>query len=509
MYGNSLIADGSLSLRHYAGVFSDTRQIGLFCKSLSLASGVALLSLIIGVPLAFLLARTDVLGKKLWQWLYLVPLIIPPYIHAIAWISLLGEQGMFNRFIMDLFSLKEPLFNLYGIQGAIMIMALSYYPFVTLLTLSGLNAMDKRLEDAASLNYGPLKVFRGVTLPLLSPYILSGGVFVFIFSLFNYGVPALLRVHTYPVEIFAHFSAFYNQGAATASSLPLILVALMLLLGQRYYMGTRSYVTIDTGRKGISIITLNRWRKPAFLFTFLVISFSVLLPISVLMVQSGSWESFRVAFRTSSAEIITTLSLALIAATLILLLAYLLTDSIEDKRFKNRNVLDVVTFIPFAVPATVLGIGLIVFWNRPLTEAVYGSATIVIIAYIARFLPFSVRALTSNLKQVSPGMKEAAVLTERRWWRRVVKVELPLSTQGLVAGWVIAFILCIGELGSTLLVIPPGKGTAALKIYTLMHYGANQLVAALSLILVGITLAVSSGVILVAGRRWHEWGRRI
>ena len=355
--------------------------------------------------------------------------------------------------------------------------------------------MDQRFEEAASLTSKPLAVLNKITLPLIRPYILSGAVFVFIFSLFNYGVPALFRVHVYPVEIFAGFSAFYDEGAATAQSLPIVLVALALLLGQRYFMKKRSYVTIDSGTKRNESLLLYKYRKSAFFFAWSILLFSVILPVSVLLMRANSWQSYGAALQTSHKAIITTVVISLISATLVTVLGYFISAVMETKN-KWSDTIDLMTFIPFAFPATLLGIGLIYFWNRPITEAVYQSTLILIIAYIARFIPFSIRVLGANLKQISPGLREAACLSEPRWWKRVLYIDLPLSRQAMAAGWIIAFILCMGELGSTLLVIPPGNGTISLRIYTLMHYGANEVVAALSLILIGINMIVSSAVLL-------------
>ncbi|MDY6793020.1 MAG: iron ABC transporter permease [Thermodesulfobacteriota bacterium] len=491
-------------MEHYRTVFTDMRQLTLLLKTLVLASGVTIFCLIIGVSFAFLLARTDVYGRRIWQWLYLLPLCIPPYLHAVTWICLLKEKGLVNTFLIKWFHLKAPLIDIYGISGSMVVLTFSYFPFIVLLTLSGFHTMDQRMEDAARLNYRPFGVMKKVTLPLISPYIFSGAVFVFIFSLFNYGVPALLRVHTYPVEIFARFSAFYNEGGATAQSFPIAVIALILITFQRYYMGSRSYVTINTESKGASIFYLNRYRAVAGLFIFVIILFSVVLPLVILSMQAGSFKSYQVAFSKSSREIITTVSLSVVAATAMICLAYFLSHPIEDRQVKGHTLLDYLTFAPFAFPATALGIGMIRFWNRPLTEAIYNSSLIVVLAYIARFIPFSIRTLNSNLKQISTSVIEAAVLCEKSWFKRTVKIQLPLSLKGVAAGWVIAFILCTGELGATLLVIPPGNGSISLKIYTLMHYGANKIVAALALIVIGINLLISFTVLSSMRFGWRR-----
>ncbi|PID65008.1 MAG: hypothetical protein CR962_00405, partial [Gammaproteobacteria bacterium] len=184
---------------NYLCLFTDSRQMGLFFKSLGIASGAALVALVTGILFSFLLVRTPLPGKTLWQWIYLVPICIPPHIHANSWIYLSGDNASSGWL---------------SIAGTCLILALSYYPFVVLVVTSGLYAMNQQMEDAALLTQKPQFVVASVTLPLLTPHILAGGIFVFIFSLFNYSVPALLGVHTYPIEIFAQFSAFYNEAKA-------------------------------------------------------------------------------------------------------------------------------------------------------------------------------------------------------------------------------------------------------------------------------------------------------
>jgi iron(III) transport system permease protein len=156
------------------------------------------------------------------------------------------------------------------------------------------------------------------------------------------------------------------------------------------------------------------------------------------------------------------------------------------------------SYLPLAFPATFFGIGLIYTWNFSATQFIYSTSCILVVAYIARFIPFAVRIIAANLGQIHANMLEAAYLAEPSWLRRLWYIHLPLARKGLVICWIIVFIFSMGELGATLLVIPPGMGTISLKIYTLMHYGAGALVAALALILVVINLMVSLGMMAVA-----------
>ena len=498
---DSLLHNGSLSLESYKGVLADNRQITLFKNSLILALGTASLSLAIGVPLAFLVARTNLYFRKYLKYLYLVPLIIPPHVNAIAWIFLLGTKGRLNLLLAKLFSIDGPFFTVYGMKGAILVLGLSYFPIITILAISGLSSMDRGLEEAGMVSSSSVGVVRKITLPLIMPNIMAGAIFVVIFSLSNYGVPALLRLNVYPVEIFARFSAFYDSKGAVALSMPIILITFFLLWLQRQQMKDRPYITLGTGTRTPHPFNLGLWNLPATSFAAVILLLSVVLPMSVLIMESGSFMAYKVAFKTAHRQILTSLILGLTAATLGTVLSFFVSYILERTRWKGKGLIDFLSFAPFAVPAAILGIGLIKTWNRTGTDFIYGSSIIVIFAYVARFSPFAIRAIWANIKQINTSLEEAAVLSNPSWTARILKVLMPLSSSGLLGGWIITFIFCMGELGTTLLVVPPGKATLSIRIYTLMHYGAGNLVASLCLILIAATLLPITFLMLVSAKR--------
>lgn len=504
----SIWIDGEATLRHYLIVFGDARHAGLLLRSLGIALATTVMAISMGTTQAFLMARTTIAAKPAWRHLYFLPLCIPPHIHAIAWIYLCGDAGAVNRLLSGLFNTPTPMLNIYRASWAAVILALAYHPLVTLMTYSGLLAMDQRLEEAARQYHPPAMVLRKVTIPLLLPHILAGGVFVFIFAFFNYGVPALLRVHTYPVEIFAQFSAFYNEAAATALAVPVIVMALILLALQRFWMRGRSYVVLHTGRSAITPFRLGSFKHGAAAYMTALIGAAVGLPLAVLAQQAKSAAVFAAVWRSAGREIFFTTGLSLAAATVIAVLAYLLGGTQWGPRKKRYSLLDLFNYAPLALPATVLGIGLIYVWNRPATQFIYGGAVILVIAYAARFVPFSLQAVVAGMRQIGPGLREAARLYQGAWWKRTLAVDIPLCLPALVAAWSIAFILCMSELGATLLVIPPGMGTIALKIYNLMHYGANQMVAALSIVLIAVNLLIAAFAAVCARRLGWTGGSR-
>ncbi|MFH1220209.1 MAG: iron ABC transporter permease [Candidatus Eisenbacteria bacterium] len=488
MFLKSFTAGGRPSLDNYADVLREKRQIGLLVNSLTLGLGTTILCLCIGVPLGILLDRTNLPFRDHLAYLFMAPLIIPPYMSVIAWIHLLGANGVVTTSLTKLLGVGHLGIDIYGFDGSIFVLALSYFPFVTLLTVAGLKSVDRKLEEAAELTHRKWTVLRKITLPLIAPYVFSAAILVFVFAVSDYTVPDLLRVNAYPVEIFVQFSAYYNEAKATALSIPLVLMLIVLIAVQRRYMGKRSYVTVGAASRPRDAVELRRWRPVASGFILVVLGLAVMVPMLDLLVTSGTIQTYGVAFKTAYRQIGMSLLLAACAATIMVFLAFVMSY-LGERSGKTLNAgLDFISLLPFAVPAAVCGIGLSTLWNTHATSFIYTTPVIVVFGYVARFIPFVARATASNIKQINLNLEEAVMLTEPSWRRRMWAVVVPLAKPGIVAGWVVVFMLAMGELGATLLLTPPGEATLPIRIYTLLHYGANQLVAALCVILVLVTL---------------------
>jgi iron(III) transport system permease protein len=457
----------------YGSLF-DSRHIKLALNSLGLAGGTTALCLVTGVPLAFLFSRTNLWAGGIFRCIYIIPIFIPPYIHAIVWNYLSG-------YIKEYLSL-----NIHSLWGVIFVLSLAYFPFVTLTTLSGLKSIDRNLEEVSLLYHGRWQTLTRITLPLVTPHIFSGAIFVFIFSLTNFGVPDILRVSVYPVEIFVQFSAFFNEKAATLLSLPLIAITILLIVLQKRYMKDRYYVQVSGGYTKAIRYHLGKLNIFAFGLCFVIFGLSVCLPISVLLGVAGSFSSYVRVLGTSTDQIVYSLVLAFSGALFAVLLGFSISYLIARTKAIVKVPIEYASFIPLAIPATTLGIGLIKVWNHPLVDLVYGSSLIIIFGYIARFVPFSTIMISSGLRQVNHSLEEVAFLNVASWAKVIRKIVLPLSRPSIIAGFFIVFVLSFGELGMTLLVIPPGRETIPIKIYNLMHYGADQMVAALCLILIAI-----------------------
>ena len=478
-----------------SGVYYDFIQLclshrtgQLIFNSISIGMGAMVLGLLLGVPTGFLISRTDIYMRSTAKYLVFLPILIPEYIAAMAWSSMLGNSSKVNSFVTGPFGLGEGLPSISGHWGVVWVLGLAYFPFVCLMIMTGLSTIDKKLEEQALLMAHPWEVIRRVTVPLIAPFMIAGALFAFIFSIANYGVPSLLRVNTYPLEIFTQFSVFYNSDLATLGCLPLLLVTLCLMLVCYFVMKDKFYMSFEGTSPPAMIIQLRKLRFLFSLFVWIVIFVSGILPLGVLMKTAGSFESYRAVFKTSAQSISTSLGLSALSATVCVTLGFYLGYILERDRSRGRRVLDIASLLPLAVPPMVLGIGLIELWNRPVTTFIYSGFLIVVFGLVARFVPFAVRILASCFKQLNPNMEEAAVLNGAGFFRIVAQILVPLTRQGILISWAICFIFCMGELGTTLLIVPAGYETLGNKIYTLLHYGVGKLTAALSVVQIAVTI---------------------
>jgi len=461
----------------------DERLSSIFLRTLILCLGTVALSLIIGIPFAFLLEYTDLPFRSFFKIAYLLPLLIPPYISTIAWLEFLGKRG-------DLISLDLPIY-VYNLPSVIVILAFSFFPLVTLITSFALRNIDSRLEDAARLLYPQREVIRKITLPLIMPHIIISSIFVFVFSISELGVPALLMVNTFTPEIFAQFSAFFDTPRAIALSLPLVALIFIIILLNHLYLGRKSFVTISSfSRKGKSIKLSKTYKLIALAFTSIILILSVLIPISILLLESRL--QFLIAFYEAFEPIINTLQFAILGATLMTFLGFFLA-------YFYRSSFDPIILLPIAIPSMMMGIGIINFFNTDMTSLIYNSFPIIIIGYMARFLPFVTKTLSPFFEQIHPSIEESALLSGSSFPRILHRILLPLMKPGIISSWVVGFVLSIRELSTTLLVSPAGLQTLPVRIYTLMHYGAPEMVSSLSLIL--IFLIITPLILLLTVRR--------
>lgn len=484
----SVMVNGRLSFAPYAGLMTSAHQWTLMGHSMALSSLVTLLTVALGVPLGIVLGKTDLPLRRLFAAVFVIPLLIPPYIIAISWSDLLGREGLVAPVFGTAFT-ESATHLLFGLPGCVAVLFTIFLPIPMLLTMIFLRTIDPHLEEAGRLVTGWRGILKGITLPLILPGILLSAMLVFLLSLGEFSVPNFLRYDVFPVESFVQFSAFYDFRAATAAAVPLAAITLILLLAEAVFLRDKTYElhpSADAGQR--REIELGTRRRAWFVLVAVAAVALVVLPLVVLLVQSAGLHAYTEALSRAGASLMRSLIYAVIGATLLTFLGFFTGYLVHTKALRVWRTVDSLTIFVFALPSTVVGIGLISLWNTPWTNFIYGTPLIIIVGYLAKYTALTSRISVARLAQISPSMEEAAQVCGAGWFRRMARIVAPLARRGLLAAWTVGYIFSLRDTGITMLVYPAGHETLPVRIFTLMANGSQQLIAALCVIMIIATL---------------------
>lgn len=497
---NSFFVDGLFSLKAYQALWDSGRQqLVLMGQSVLLSLYVTLLATVVGVPLGVLLGKTDLPFRLTLTVLLTLPLLIPPYVIAVAWFAVLGSGGWISSLAPETSKyLSTAYFGLYGCTG---VLFTTFVPIVILLTIAYVGAVNPRLEDAGRLVSRWPGVLRRITLPLIAPAILFAAVLVFLLTLGEVGVPTYLRYPVYPVETLTQFAAFYNFSAATAAVIPLLVVTLVVLALEYPMLHNRvsELRTVTFGRTRTQI-KLGRWRLPLLGIVSVWGLVTVALPVAVLIAQSSSLSAYADAFARASDSILRSLVFAVVGASLLTLLGFFCGYLIHDRTLPVWRSIDALTLFLFTLPGTVVGIGLISLWNTPMSNFIYGTPAIIILGYLAQYAVLPTRMTSTILDRIPRSLEQAAQLCGTSWFITLRYIVVPLARRGLIAVWIIGYVFCLRDLGVSMVVYPPGSDTLPVRILTLMANGTPSLIAALCVLLIVVTLLPIGAVALWSGR---------
>lgn len=510
----SLSSEHGYGLDNYVRVATEPELYRALLNTLLIATGASVISLGVGVPIAWLISRTNIPGKGVLLTMTSVSFMIPGFLSAIAYVVLMApKSGWLNQLVAG--SGNGP-FNIYSLWGIIMVTAFGSVAYVVFLATAALDWVDSGLEQSARILGAPRwRILAAITWPLVTPALLASTLLVFVHSLAEFGAHAILglpvQIYTVPTRIYTLFAFPPDYGAATAMSMVLVLLTIGCLYLQRRLLKKRSYVT-TSGKAGVREETkLGVYRWPAFLACHAFFLFAVYLPVLVLVVASLTkarglsfgwsnltWDHYHyVLFEYSLTRRagMNTLILAVSAASIAALLGALVTYINLRMKVRGRKVLDYLATIPLGLPGVVLAVGLVLAWIR-VPIPLYATLWILLVAYVTRYVPLTVRATDSALRQLDPSLEEASRIAGGSWLRSIGEITLPLMKGGMVAGWSLVFVQVIGELSATILLFSVGSETLSVAIYQRSEEGHFQEVAALS-----VLVLVASALVLGLARR--------
>ncbi len=480
MVFRTLLTPGGLEA--FLELFHTKRPWRLFLRSLILSVSAGVAAVVAGLFTAFFIELSDSRAARICSVLSWFPLLIPPYLHAIAWITVLGG-GLFRPTDMkDVSTLSGNFFSIYGLGGVIFVMTLAFYPVATEIIRAGLRSINSSLWESALLQQSPFKVLRHIVLALLKPFLFGAGLIIFILSLGEYGVPSLLSVNTYPVEIFSRFSAFYDEQAAVNASLPLTFTGVAAVVFLYLLMKNRSYFTFQRNPGSLKRLPSPLPRAVLGIVAFALTGAGAVVPLISLIAEAAQSSDLIAGINAARKALVYTFQVSLPASVFIVILALFTGYTLSFAQGFRLNALKLMSVLPLAFPGTAFGIGLIYAWNNPVTNPVYASSFILLILYAGRFFPFVFLILSAAFRQINRHLLDAAHLHSPSAFTRIRKIVVPLTRRGIVTAFITAWILCFRELSGTLLVIPPGNETVSIRIYSLMHYGASEMVSMLGIV---------------------------
>ena len=511
----SFTARTGLTFENYFYAFGRARYLQALWNSLLYGATTTLVATLLALPLAWGYTRTRMPGKTLIRAGLLGTFVIPSYLAAIAWILLAGPNaGWINRAWMFLSGAENGLFNVYSFGGLVFVSALYAIPYIFIYVSDGLSAVSSEMEDAARmLGAGPIGVAVKVTLPLVAPAIFNGCLIVFLDTIALFGTPIVLGLPAHfnvaAVQLLEFFEYPVHAEAAAAYSLPLIAITCLALWLQRVLKGRRSYESV-TGRTSANVGAASpvvEWML--FAYAMLILALAVVLPVACLAKAAFSvaWgrplimanltiANFSELWSSGDAQrgITNSLAIAALAASAAVVLGICAAFAVARRAFPMSGVLAPISLGTLAIPGITLGIAFYsAFSTAPFQ--LYGTITIIVLAFTARFLPMAYGSCVSGLATISTQLEEAVRSLGGSQLTSVRHVIVPLLRKHLLSGWILVFILAIRELSVVVFLAGPGSRTISMLLLDYSESGNLELAAALGLALLAITL-----IVVVAGQ---------
>ncbi len=500
---------------------ADERLIGATLNTLRLAFCVTFVAGLIALPAAYLRARMSLRVGQIWDAGFLVPFLIPPYIGSLAWMQLLQRNGFVEQAVG--FNLSGFLFSFPGI---VTVMALHLFPLIYFSTSSAFSIIGSRYGDVARVFGGrSLQVFFRIYLPMVLPALLSSCLIVFILTIEEFGTPEILGSRFgYEVIVTAIHQKFSDwpidlPGASVLSLILIVLAFLAFRAHQRLSDKFQTAVDHQTINGGGAVMSKSHKVLVTIFFTLLLIV-GVVLPLVTITISalmdtlSGGVNLDNMTFRNIAGlfehdsdawqAILTSLSLAIMAAVFTVLIATIVAFTVVRLRSKATVFLDFLSVLPNSVPGMAVAVGLILAWNQtiwPITP--YNTPVILLMAYLCLMLPYPIRMLTSALRQLPQSLDEAAYISGAREVTVIFKIMAPLLGNVALAAGFIVFAVSTRELVSSIMLAPPGVETVATFVFHQFDQGSINVGMAMSL----VTILVS-GSIIVLGQRLQRRSKK-
>jgi iron(III) transport system permease protein len=465
----------------------------LLLNTIGLTLTVTAATTLLAVPLAWLLVRSDLPGRHVWTVALSLPLVVPTYVSALAFVAALGPRGLLQQTLAAPLGIQR-LPDIYGFPGAALVLTLTTYPYVLLTVRAAIQRLDPALWEAGrSLGCSPPELIRRITLPQLAPAIAAGALLVALYTLSDFGAVSLLQYDSFTLAIYTQYRASFDRQLAALFGLVLVALTLLVLILEGWVRsGARYHRSTPGAAREQRRVRLGRWKGAlALAYCALVAALALVLPVGVLaywLLQGlGQGNAFALVWEPALHSLQGS-ALAAVAAV-----AGALPLALLAVRYPGPfgALLERAAYAGFALPGIVIALAL-VFFAANYVQPLYQTLALLVFAYVVRFLPEALGAVRASLLQINPHLEEAARSLGRSLPATIWAVTLPLLRPGLVAGAALVFLTAMKELPATLLLAPTGFKTLATAIWGAAGEGLYAQAAAPALLLVAVSaLALS------------------
>lgn len=499
----SIFPDGSFSLEGFRRIYSYALNWDALKNTIIVSTLAMIFGTLIAFPLAWLVGRTNLLGKKFFRTLFVMTYMVPPYVGAMSWLRLLNPNaGVLNNILKDLFGLASPPFNIYSLTGLVWVTTTFYYPFAFITISRAMEKMDPTLEEAARVSgASPVKTLFTVTLPTMLPSIVAAALLVFVSAASCYGIPSIIgapgKIHTVTTRIFEYVQIGNQQGLndATVLAVFLMILALVIMYISSVPVSRKQYITVSGKSMRPNIVDLGRWRWPISIFVGLFALIIVIIPFLTVVITSFTQnlgkhigvDNFTTKFWEtiiSRASIISSLKNSLIAAVLAatigLVIACVMAYLLKRTKVKGRAIPDFLITIGSGTPSIVIALSLIMTMSGKFEINIYNTIWIMVVAYMIKYMLMGMRTVVSAFSQISMDLEEVAQISGSGWLRRFKDIIAPLILPSIVAGWFLIFMPSFYELTMSNLLFSNNTMTLGVELFNYQTYHSQQTASAIA-----------------------------
>ncbi|MEX6701196.1 ABC transporter permease [Peribacillus frigoritolerans] len=516
----SLQKDGTISLGNYQDFFVQESKTNLeaLWNSVYISFLSVLVSALIGIPLAFIFNRYDFPGRSFFSSAAILPIVLPSLVGVMAFMFLYGESGLIPNAIKDLFGLDKVPFKIGGVPGILIVHAYTMYVYFYMTVSAAINKIDPSLEEAAyNLGANKLKVFWKVTFPLLTPAIVAASLLVFMISMASFSAPFLLAGGYRVLSLQIYFSKINgDMEIAATQSVILSIVSISFLLFMRWYQNRKDYRMASKGIGAHRSEVKNPVMKWVMVVTGVIGVIILLLPhftiLLLSLVPDGTWtfqtyptvfnmENYRLLFEDPNIfkPLRNSLLMAVIATLANLVFGVIGSYVLVKRKFVGKSFVDILVMIPWALPATVIGMNLIFAFNEPSVfsfgQILVGTFWILPLAYFIRHIPLVVRSTNAVLEQLDDSIEEAARNLGAKWFYTFRRVIFPIIMPGVLSGTLLAFIESMGEFPTSVLLYTISNRPISIEIMNqlrMFNMGQAAAYGMIQITLIVIVLFISN-----------------